>query len=157
MNVRGNHDLVGIASEDFRVVRLWRGPAIHSYLPEVEMEQTSVRGAVLEWRRSHVRTPADRSMHSGALFMALPCLDEDRTTVPLTTVTKAQDAYPNPCLKTFIPQTVDLHVSSGHALREKAPGPSSNTINGSEQWLWISYEVCVINTPSGLHHKVSVS
>ena len=74
--------------------------------------------------------------------MAPPCLDEDRTTVPLTTVTKAQDAYPNPCLKTFIPQTVDLHVSSGHALREKAPGPSSNTINGSEQWLWISYEVC---------------
>ena len=50
-----------------------------------------------------------------------------------------------------------IYVSSGHTLREKAPGPSSNTINGSEKWLWISYEVCVINTPSGLHHKVSVS
>lgn len=62
--------------------------------------------------------------------MAPLCLDEDRTTGQLTTVTKAQNIYPNPCLKTFISQTVNLHVSNEHTLSEKTPGPSSNTING---------------------------
>lgn len=62
--------------------------------------------------------------------MAPLCLDEDRKTGQLTTVTKTQNIYLNPVLKTFIPQTVNLHVSKGHTLSEKAPGPSSNTING---------------------------
>jgi len=42
MNIRGDHDPIGIASEDFRMIRLCRGPTIHSYLSEIEIRQTTM-------------------------------------------------------------------------------------------------------------------
>ena len=42
MIIRGDHDPIGIASEDFKIIRLCRGLTIHSYLPEIEIRQTSM-------------------------------------------------------------------------------------------------------------------